>query len=185
MPDRGFTLVELLVVITVASILGSLAYPAFSDLIERIHSTSRLNGVIGLIRFARHAAISERRWVTVCPAEGDWCSNSADWHTGIMSFEDRNRDGRRQAEEPILAYHSRLDPGERLSWRSFRRRNFLQFRPEGYTNWQNGSFLYCPASGDARYGKVLIINIQGRTVPSIDADGDGIDELANGRPLRC
>ena len=56
----------------------------------------------------------------------------------------------------------------------------LTFRAEGYTNWQNGSFHYCPASGDARYGKVLIVNIQGRTALSVDADGDGIDEQANG-----
>jgi type IV fimbrial biogenesis protein FimT len=85
----------------------------------------------------------------------------------------------------VLGYLPGLDPGERLIWRSFRRRNFLQFRPEGYTNWQNGSFLYCPSNGDARYGKALIVNIQGRTAPSVDSDGDGVDEQANGDPLTC
>ena len=185
MTVRGFTLMELLVSLAVAATLSSLAYPAFDNLLAQIHSTSRVNDLVGMIRFARHAAISERRWVALCPAEGDWCTNSADWHTGIMGFEDRNRDGERQPEEPILAYLSRLDPGEQLRWRSFRRRNYLQFRAEGYTNWQNGSFLYCPASGDPRYGKVLIVNIQGRTTPSVDTDGDGIDEQANGNPLAC
>ena len=90
-----------------------------------------------------------------------------------------------QPVEPVLGYLAALDDGERLRWRSFRRRNFLTFRSEGYTNWQNGSFHYCPASGDPRYGKVLIVNIQGRTAPSVDADGDGIDEQANGNPLTC
>jgi type IV fimbrial biogenesis protein FimT len=150
-----------------------------------VHSTSRVNDLVGIIRFARHAAISERRWVTLCPPENEFCSNSAEWHTGVMVFEDRNRDGIRQSGEPVLGYLPGLDPGERLIWRSFRRRNFLQFRPEGYTNWQNGSFLYCPSSGDARYGKALIVNIQGRTAPSADTDGDGVDEQANGEPLTC
>ena len=102
-----------------------------------------------------------------------------------MGFADLNRDGRRQSDEPVLAYQDPLDPGERLTWRSFRRQNFLQFRSEGYTNWQNGSFLYCPASGNASNGKVLIINIQGRTASSVDRDGDGVDEQANGEPLTC
>jgi hypothetical protein len=32
---------------------------------------------------------------------------------------------------------------------------------------------------------VLIVNIQGRTAASVDEDGDGIDEQANGNPLTC
>ena len=182
---RAYTLVELLVTLAIAAVLAGMAYPPFSDLIARVHATSRVNDLVGIIRFARHAAINGGRWVTLCPAVEEGCVNSTNWQSGIMVFEDRNRDGTRQRLEPVLGYLPRLDDGERLYWRSFRRRNFLQFRSEGYTNWQNGSFHYCPASGDARYGKVLIVNIQGRTAPSVDADGDGIDEQANGRPLTC
>lgn len=183
--SRAFTLLELLITLTIASLLAALAYPAFSDLINRVHATSRVNNLVGIIRFARHAAIDGGRWVTMCPAQEERCTNSSGWQSGIMVFADDNRDGRRQDAEVVLGYLPRLDDGERLTWRSFRRRNFLTFRPAGYTNWQNGSFHYCPASGDARYGKVLIVNIQGRTAPSVDADGDGIDEQANGRPLVC
>lgn len=185
MKCRAFTLIELLVALAVAAVLIRLAYPAYADLVERVHSTSRINALVSLIRFARHAAVAQGQWVTLCPARGETCTNSPDWETGIMGFADLNRDGDRQPSENILAYQSALDPGERLRWRSFRRRNYLQFRSEGYTNWQNGSFHYCPASGDPRFGKVLIINIQGRTAPSVDSDGDGIDEQANGEPLEC
>ena len=168
-----------------ACVLAGMAYPAFNDLLARVHATSRVNDLVGIIRFARHSAIDGGRWVTLCPARNGRCTSSADWQTGIMVFEDRNRDGSRQPAEPVLGNLPRLDEGERLQWRSFRRRNFLTFRAEGYTNWQNGSFHYCPASGDRRYGKVLVVNIQGRTALSVDADGDGIDEQANGQPLAC
>ncbi len=185
MKHRAFTLIELLAALALMGILAWLAYPPFAALTERIHTTSRINALVSLIRFTRHAAISQGNWVTLCPAVGEACSNSRDWQGGIMSFADLNRDGARQPGEAVLAYQSALDPGERLRWRSFRQRNYLQFRPEGYTNWQNGSFHYCPASGDPRFGKVLIINIQGRMATSVDADGDGIDEQANGEPLAC
>jgi type IV fimbrial biogenesis protein FimT len=182
---RAFTLIELLVALSVAAVLLMLAFPGFQDLVARHHATSRVNAVVGLVRFARQSAVTQRRWVTLCPAEGETCTGSSDWATGIMAFTDLNRDGARQSGESVLAYQSRLDPGERLRWRSFRRKAYLQFRSAGYTNFQNGSFLYCPADGDARYGKVIIVNIQGRAVPSVDANGDGVDEQASGKPLIC
>jgi len=185
MRRRGFTLIELLIVLALSIGLGYLAYPPFSALLERIHSTSRINALIGLIRFARQTAVTQRRWVTLCPATTGTCTDSPDWSSGIMAFADLNRDGRRQTAEPVIAYQDALDPGEHLTWRSFRRQNFLQYRAEGYTNWQNGSFIYCPASGDAANGKVLIINIQGRPALSTDRDGDGVDEQAGGTPLAC
>jgi len=185
MRRSGFTLIELLTALVIALVLGYLAYPPFSDLRERIHSTSRINSLAGLVRFARQIAVTRRQWVTLCPTRGDTCARSPDWSTGILCFVDLNRDGVRQPEEPVLAYQSPLDPGEQLTWRSFRQRYYLQFRSEGYTNWQNGSFAYCPASGDARNGKVLIINIQGRAATAADLDGDGIVEQASGIPLTC
>lgn len=185
MKQSGFTLIELLIALVLAVCLIWLAYPSMQTLNDRSRTAGRINALVALIRHARHAAVTTGNWVTICPAEGESCTDSRDWAPGIMTFADANRDGVRQPAEPVLAYQAALDPGERLDWRSFRRQNFLQFRLEGYTNWQNGSFRYCPASGDARYGKVLIINIQGRTALSRDGDGDGIDEQANGEPLTC
>ena len=185
MKTRGFTLIELLAALAIAATMAYLAQPSFTDLLERVRTTSRVNGLIGVIRFARQTAITQRRWITLCPAVAEDCLRSREWHRGIMLFADLNRDGSRQAQEPIVGYQPAYDPGERLIWRAFRNRNYLQFRTEGFTNWQNGSFLYCPASGDPRYGKVVIINIQGRAAVSIDQDGDGIDEQASGDPLAC
>jgi type IV fimbrial biogenesis protein FimT len=185
MVPRGFTLVELLALLGISAVLIFLAYPSFGDLMQRVHTTSRVNSLIGLIRFARQSAITQGRWVTLCPAVAETCTGTSDWQTGIMVFADHNRDGDRQPSEPLIAYQSRFEPGERLTWRSFRRHNFLQFRSAGYTNFQNGSFLYCPASGESRHGKVIIVNIQGRATPSVDGNGDGVDEQANGKPLVC
>jgi prepilin-type N-terminal cleavage/methylation domain-containing protein len=183
--SRGFTLVEAMSTLAISSILLYLALPSFNSLIDRHHSTSRINGVIGMVRFARQSAITENGWVTLCSAVNQSCSGSPEWHTGVMAFADPDRNGVRDVDERVLAYYPALDSGERLRWRSFRNRNFLQFTPRGYTNWQNGSFHYCPASGNPRFGKVVIINIQGRATPSMDQDGDGIDEQANGSPLTC
>ena len=182
---RGITLIELLLALLIGGLLLFQGVPAFQQLIQQHHTTARVNALLGVIRFARETAVTQRRWIALCPAAGGACANTTAWHQGILVFADLNRDGTRDSREPVLARMATLDEGETLTWRSFRNRRFLQFRQAGYTNFQNGSFHYCPASRDPAFGKVIIVNIQGRAVPSVDANGDGVDEMANGNPLRC
>ena len=56
--------------------------------------------------------------------------------------------------------------------------------PRGFTRYQNGTFTYCPKEG-LNYARGIILNAQGRVRFTKDEDQDGIDEGANGRPLRC
>jgi type IV fimbrial biogenesis protein FimT len=182
----GITLVELLLALALVGVMTGLALPGFRDLVERNRSASALNQLIGATQLARHAAITLRTTVTMCPgvaAEG--CTARDSWHQGILLFGDRDRDGRRDTDEQIIRTLPPLPAGTRVYWRSFRNRSYLQFNATGLTHWQNGHLLYCPASGDARFARALIINAQGRIRNAPDTDADDIREDANGAPLRC
>ena len=133
----------------------------------------------------RHAAISLHRHVALCAAEGQRCLGSSDWHRGAMIFADTNQDGSRQQPEPVISQLPRLHRGARVYWRSFQNKPYIRFRANGATDWQNGSFLYCPPDGNPALARGLVINVQGRIARSQDRNGDGIDEDAQGRPLRC
>jgi type IV fimbrial biogenesis protein FimT len=78
-----------------------------------------------------------------------------------------------------------LPAGSTVFWRSFRNRPYLVFQPTGLTDWQNGHFLFCPASGNARDARQVVLNPQGRLRQMTDRDGDGIVEDTSGRPVRC
>jgi len=56
--------------------------------------------------------------------------------------------------------------------------------PNGYTRYQNGTFTYCPKEG-LKYARAIILNAAGRMRYSKDSDNDGINEGADGKPLRC
>ncbi len=185
MRDDGFSLVELLVGVTLASLLTSLCIPAFSHLIASQRSTSRVNQMIGAVQLARQAAISLNTTTTLCPAEAGVCLGRNQWHNGAMIFTDRNQDGALDNNETLVARLPRLEQGERIYWRSFRNRNFLRFKATGLTDWQNGHFLYCPPDGDPRYARSIILNAQGRVRLAPDTDADGVAEDARGRPLQC
>jgi type IV fimbrial biogenesis protein FimT len=182
---QGFSIVELLVTLAIAALLIGIAIPGFSEFLARQRSIAAVNQLLGAIHFARSAAITRRTTVALCPAEQAACSRRNQWHLGAMIFKDNNADGVRDADETVIAQLPPLRARERVTWRSFRNKSYLHFRSNGLTSWQNGSFHYCPEGGDPRYAKAIIINAQGRATKSRDADNDGVDEDAGGRPLRC
>ncbi len=176
---------ELLAAMAVAAVLFSFAVPGFTEFLDRQRSIVVVNQLIGAVRFARHAAITQRATMALCPAQQTVCARRNQWHLGAMIFKDSNANGVREPNELIIAQLPALRVGERVFWRSFRNKPYLQFKSTGLTSWQNGSFQYCPANADPRYSKAIIVNAAGRTTKSRDSNNDGIDEDARGRPLRC
>lgn len=185
MQQRGLTLVELLVMLAVAGILVTVALPGFRRLSDESHSAAALNQLVGAVHFARHAAVTHGRTVTLCPARDDTCLGRDQWHAGALVFVDLDRNGRREPEEPVVGRLPPMTGTGRVYWRSFRNRIYLQFEPRGYTAWQNGNFLYCPTDGNPRLARMIILNAQGRIRVARDRNGDGIVEDASGRPVIC
>ena len=71
---RGFTLVELMITLTVATILLVIAVPSFSYIINSNRLTTTANALIGSLNTARMAAIQRNAAV-------QFCSNSATSNT--------------------------------------------------------------------------------------------------------
>ncbi|MDA1074002.1 MAG: GspH/FimT family pseudopilin [Proteobacteria bacterium] len=185
MVRHGFTLPELLLALLISTLTAGLALPGFSSMIRQHQSAAVVNGLIGNVRFARHAAINMRSRVTLCPGSPSGCFSSNQWHRGAIIFLDDNADGRLQSSEVIIKRIAPMASDGRILWRSFRNRTYLQFAANGLSIWQSGHFLYCPADGDARYARQIILNARGRSRLARDTDGDGIAEDAQGRALTC
>lgn len=182
--QTGLTLSELLAALAVAAVLAGAAVPAMSALITRAEADAAIEQMSRAIQFTRYQAIARRSTATFCPGRETACGRRDTWHEGAMVFLDANADGARDSGEEIL---QRLPPlaGYRVRWRSFRNRKSLSMRPDGTTDWQPGNMVVCPADGDTKYARQLIVNAQGRVRLSRDQDGDGVVEDANGQPVSC
>lgn len=80
---NGFTLVELLVTITIAGILLAIATPVFHS----ASTTSEANALLGMVQFARGAAVKQGQNVIVCPSSNPSaavpvCNTGTAWNGG-------------------------------------------------------------------------------------------------------
>lgn len=86
--QRGFTLIELMVGITVLAILLGIGVPSFNEMMRDNRLVAQSNQLVAALSFARSESITRGIRVSVCPANGNVCSGGADWNTGILVFTD-------------------------------------------------------------------------------------------------
>jgi len=182
--SHAYTLIELLVVLALVTLLASLALPGMQADMQRQTGSTVVNDLSRLLAFARATAVSTGTMVTLCRS-GDGLVCGGLWQHGILVFTDANANRTLDGNDRILRYDNSLVPRGSLRLGSFPNRQYLQFTPEGFTNKQNGSFTWCPASGEAEHARQLIFSQSGRSRTAFDSDGDGIREDASGKALSC
>lgn len=68
--EAGFTLIELMIVITLLGIFSMIAVPSFTKFIADNRTQSLNNEMLSLLQFARSTAVERRILVRVCKEEG-------------------------------------------------------------------------------------------------------------------
>ncbi len=182
--QRGYSLLELVVALSVAGLLMTVAAPTAQHMVASTRASSAINDLARVISLARSAALTHQREIKLCPGRDDACGMRNSWADGMLVFSDDDNDQRAGEDELIVARVTGAAHGQ-ITWRSFRNRSELVFTAHGLTDWLNGSFLYCPDDGNPRHARMLILNTAGRMRHAQDRNRDGIREDASGRPLSC
>lgn len=180
----GRTLVEMVAVLAIVAILAQQATAGWGPALAHHQARVSTAALLDAIRLARASSVSLRHPVTLCPgAVAAHCLS--DWTRGLLVFVDENGNGQVDGQDRVLRHLQPAGARSRIEWRAFRNKRWLQFRPDGHTAHQNGSFVYCPGNGDTRVARVVIVNKLGHARLGRDGNGDGVVEMASGRPVRC
>ncbi len=70
--SKGFTLVEVMVVIALIAIIATVATPSYQQMMESNRQTSARNNLVGALQLARSEAVIRRTQVTVSTSGGYW-----------------------------------------------------------------------------------------------------------------
>lgn len=118
--SKGFTLIELMVTISVMAILAAIAYPSFQSTLRSNRMATTSNELISALSLARSEAIKGTRGGGVCASTNGTECDGAAWTDGWMVWEDTNRSGDFDSDDTVLRYaegrqHMLTVPGESLS----------------------------------------------------------------------
>lgn len=159
MSKHGFSLLELLVVISIISMTVILTVPAYQFIFKKSTSQILSARLLRAIQMARSEAMTRGIPVTLCKSK-DHTTCSGAWQDGQILFVDEKQNGIVADKADVLYIFDKNFSGT-LNWRSSLKRDYLQFLPSGLTAGENGTFSYSPAD-TKNPGWKIVVNQAGR-----------------------
>jgi type IV fimbrial biogenesis protein FimT len=181
--QRGFTLIELMVVIIIAAILLTIAVPSFSSLIKRNNVDSLQSKLSSALATARTEAASRNKVITICRSNDEaTCiagavSGNVPWSTGWIIFEDDDNDGVVDEATATTPAETLIDVYRNNGGYTIKASNGkvrLSFNSQGFTTDAGNALLtICEPDNDDVYARGLFVNRSGLVMKTRDTNSDG------------
>lgn len=161
---HGFTLIELMVTITILAILTAVAIPSFNSTLINYRLTSISNSFVASAQLARSEAIKRNSRVTLCKsANGADCTTAGGWQQGWILFHDIDNNAVKGPTEAIIHTEVALPANFSMTFVD----NYISFTATGGTELTTGAFQagtvkLCSQSAPVGPARQMVINSVGR-----------------------
>jgi len=165
--NGGFTLIEVLVVLSLLALIQAWVVPALSETVDAVRVSSSAQAMSGSLMLARSEAVKRNVRVIVCKSvTGERCDAAAAWEQGWIVFHDFNNNGLLDTDESVLHREQALPPSIRLRGNSPVGK-YVSYTPYGRTKltsgaFQAGTFTVCTHSPRRVQARQIVINNAGR-----------------------
>jgi type IV fimbrial biogenesis protein FimT len=180
---RGFTAVELIMVMAVVGILMSIAVPSFRTFMQNTRLTTQANTLVYALNLARSSAVKLDKAVQVCASSDGASCNGAAWDQGwIVGYPAAANCAAGAAPTTLLGVSPQLGSGNHAN-EKVNGALTVCYLANGQTNNGIGGttyqFSFCDNRGAAS-GQDVEINFTGRI-----QSGQTQGQLINGAALAC
>lgn len=156
--NRGFTLIEAMLVLVLLSLLLGIAVPAARQMINGQQLRQASIDLSMALILARQESIMRRQLVVLDNEDGEWSS-------GWLVFVDQNGSGVLDTGELVLKRGDAIATGVRISGNTPVSR-YIRYTPTGEAKMQSGAFqagtiTLCHADGEQAIRK-LVLSATGR-----------------------
>lgn len=145
--NKGLSLIEFLVCISIIGIISTLSVPSFVDLINKNRLISINNDLMTSLALARQKSITFSKDVYLCElVDEKTCNESrpfnANWTKGWMVFIDDNKNAKLDEKDTIsyVSYNPERPRKKNIAI-VFNQRGRLRFRPDGSS--RSAGFYIC------------------------------------------
>jgi type IV fimbrial biogenesis protein FimT len=163
----GFTLIELMVTLTVASILMTVAAPSFREFLQSNRMSTLVNLLLSDLNACRSEAIKRRIPVTLCKSANQTaCVTTGGYEQGWIIFTDTDRDGTVDVNDDSIIRTQGAIGGELTIRGKSPVQNRVSFHDSGNVS-TSGTIIFCDArikvfSTDRGKARAIVINQPGR-----------------------
>lgn len=162
--SKGFSLLELMITLSIAAILATVAVPAYQSTMTQSRLTAQANELVTSLNYARSEAVKRGTRVTICTSNnGATCTSGSGWQNGWLILSDGGVTGSVDGADEVLRVFPAL-PGSTLgnggnfsNWLSYQSNG----RSQGSGGLSNGTFNLC----NHNQGRTITLNNAGR--PSV------------------
>lgn len=157
--QKGFTLVELMVTVLIASILIGVGVPSFMNMLRSNRTATIANELLAALYLTRSEALKRSVQVTMI-------KSGVEWEDGWQLISDIDGDGVLDLGDgdevikiiPVIHAGYTLRTGGHFN-------NWVAYRPDGRSRGNGGSndtFRLCADDQEATTGRSVVVNLVGR-----------------------
>ena len=112
---RGFTLIELIITLTIVAILSTIAAPSMTSFVQNNRLRTQVNDLVVDLSFARSEATKQKLNIGICTGTvGGGCDSTLTWQSGRLVFLDADNSSSWNAGDTVLRSRSTLEGNNTL-----------------------------------------------------------------------